>query len=240
MLVSRLLLKISFFSAVEKKIDIGEELKPQGKSTKSGKKRGHVNYHLYENATRRALEYDTKSNLLGLLPEILAEKEQPFLIYCPSEKEFAFVSHDIKATGKRSSHNNYVQARKDRDGERNLFLLEKADKPGADQRYYIKNIKMDRYLYVSNSKSGAFKYINNNVLAAKAHAGSDKFKFVIKDEKKDGFYTIQNDKKYVYVSSQPWGIPTGWMVKATDQKEVERWDSRFFQFSLKYVSASEF
>ena len=185
------------------------------------------------------MEYDT-SNILGLLPKTLEAKKQPFLIFNPSKKDFVFVSHDIKATGKRSSHNNYVQARKGRDGERNLFLLEKADKAGTVQQYYIKNIKMDRYLYVSNSKSGVWKYRNNNVLAAKEHGGNDKFKFIFEDEKKDGFYTIRNGEKYLYVSSQPWGIPTGWIVKATDQKEVERWDSRFFQFSLKYVSALAF
>ena len=228
------LLKISFFFVVEKKIDIGEELKPQAKSTKSGRKRGHVNYRHYENATRRTLDYDTNSNILGLRPEILEAKKQPFLIFNPAEKDFLFVSLDI------TTHNKYVQARGGRDEERNLFSLEKADRAGNVQRYYIKNIEMDRYLYVSKSKSGAFEYRNNNVLAAKEHEGKDKFKFVFEDEKKDGFYTIKNGEKYLYVSSQPWGIPWGWIVKATDQKEVERWDSRFFQFSLKYVSALAF
>eukprot|EP00112_Aurelia_sp_Birch-Aquarium-sp1_P000987 Seg1095.15 transcript_id=Seg1095.15/GoldUCD/mRNA.D3Y31 product="hypothetical protein" protein_id=Seg1095.15/GoldUCD/D3Y31 len=184
-----------------------------------------------ETGSERNLEYDPASDIFGLTPKNLADSGQEFLIYNPDKKVFLFVSKDIKATGKRMP---YIEARGDRAGLRNIFTFMKV--PGQDGKYYIKNKDTNKFLYVSKSKSGFIKYWNNNVLAADSVATDDsktKYIFEFVDEDGDGFYEIKNQGKTFYVSSHMLGIPMHRLVKATDQKELERWNSQFFQFVLK-------
>ena len=208
-----------------------------GVKGKAGK-RTHVHHHesgskREQTATKRKLDYDPGSDLFGLDPKVLADAGQEFLIYNPDKKVYVYVSKDMKATGKRVP---YTEARSDRAGLRNIFTFEKV--PGQDGKYYIKNKDTNKYLYVSNSKSGVIKYWNNNVLAADAVPADDskkKYIFEFKDEDGNGFYKIMNQGKSVYVSAHMLGIPMHRIVKATNQKELERWHSQFFQFALKEV-----
>ena len=228
-----------------KKLDPGVKGKPVRRTHihrhESASKRFETGSESYENAetneetgSERSLEYDPKSDIFGLTPKNLADTGQEFLIYNPDKKVFLFVSKDLKATGK---HMPYVEARGDRDGLRNIFTFMKV--PGQNGKYYIKNKDTDKFLYVSNSKSGFINYWNNNVLAADSvasDASKIKFIFDFEDEDGDGFYKIKNQGKSFYVSSHMLGIPMYRLVKATDQKELERWHSQFFQFVLKDVS----
>eukprot|EP00112_Aurelia_sp_Birch-Aquarium-sp1_P013581 Seg2885.2 transcript_id=Seg2885.2/GoldUCD/mRNA.D3Y31 product="hypothetical protein" protein_id=Seg2885.2/GoldUCD/D3Y31 len=211
-----------------KKMDLGEEANSKPATTRETlRKRGSI--RRYKTGIKRTLEYDTGSDVLGLTPETLVAENQPFLLFNPDKKDFVFVSKDLKITGK---HNAYVQARSDRLGLRNQFTLNK-----VGDKYTIFNTDQRKYIYVSSSKSGFIKSWNNNVLAADAVPDDvtqkAKFLFEFEDSDGDGFYTIKNQDKYLYVSMQHYGIPLRNMVKATNQREVERWDSRFFQFALR-------
>ena len=213
-------------------MDLGEEADSKPTTTRETlRKRGRI--HTYNTGNKRTLEYDTGSDVLGLTPESLASANQPFLLFSPDKKVFVFVSKDLKITGK---HNPYVQARSDRLGLRNQFILNQ-----VGDKYTIFNTEQRKYIYVSNSKSGFIKYWNSNVLAADAvpddATQKAKFLFEFEDSDGDGFYTIKNQDKYLYISMQHYGIPSYNMVKATNQREVERWDSRFFQFALREVSS---
>lgn len=172
--------------------------------------------------------------MLALTPDSLADAKQPFLIYNPDKKTYLFVSKDIKATGKK---NPYVEARNDRLGRRNMFTFEEVK--DQKDKYFIFNVELKAYLYVSNSKSGVVRYWNNNVLAStEKPTEADQLKkyiFEFEDDDGDGFYKIKNQEKYLYVSAHYFGVPANALVKATNQKELDRWDSKFFQFALKDV-----
>ena len=187
-----------------------------------------------EEGSKRTLEYEKISNVVGLTPESLAEANQSFLIYNPSKELYLFVSKDYTITGK---HNPYIEARGDREGERNVFLFKKV--PNQDGKFHIFNVDREAYLYVSNSKSGFFGYWNNNVLASTDLPNepdeAKKYVFEFEDDDGDGFYTIKNQGKSFYVSAHFLGIPPYRLVKATEQKELRRWESRFFQFALRDV-----
>ena len=180
------------------------------------------------------LHYDTQSNLLGLTPQSVADVEQPVLIFSPSGEKYLFVSKDYKVTGK---HNAYVEARGDRLGERNLFLIKKV--PSEQNKYYIFNIKQNAYLYVSNSKSGFFGHWSNNLLASTGDPGTgtqkDKYIFEFEDEDGDGFYKIKNQDKYVYVSGHHHGIPSYSLLKAATSQYLKRSEAHFFQLTLRDV-----
>ena len=185
-------------------------------------------------ASKRTLHYDTQSNLLGLTPESVANVEQPVLIFNPSSKKYLFVSKDVKVTGVR---NAYVEARGDRLGERNLFLIKKV--PGQENKYYIFNIQQNSYVYVSNSKSGVVMHWNNNVLASTVDPDTatqkNKYIFEFEDEDGDGFYKIKNQDKYVYVSRHPHGLPSYPLVKAATGQYLRRYETKFFQLTLREV-----
>ena len=203
------------------------------KTTKKGGKRSRLQSD--SDASKRTLDYDKESNLVGLSPESVAEVEQPVLLYNPLREKYLFVSKDYKATGK---HNAYVEARGDRLGLRNTFLIKKV--PNEQNKYFIFNVEQEAYMYMSNSKSGLFKYRNHNILAStgEPNAGGQvaKYIFEFEDENDDGFYKIKNQEKYLYVSDHLLGIPAYPLVKATNQKELARWQSQYFQIVLKEVS----
>ena len=175
--------------------------------------------------------------MLGLTPESVADVEQPVLIFNPSSEKYLFVSKDYKVTGK---HNAYIEARGDRLGERNLFLIKKV--PNEQKKYYIFDIQQNAYMYVSNSKSGFFFHWNQNVLASTGDPGTgtqkDKYIFEFEDEDGDGFYNIKNQDKYVYVSRHRLGIPSYPLVKAATKQYLKRSEAHFFQLTLREVSIS--
>ena len=202
------------------------------KGSKTGRKRGRLLKNA--GAWKRVLNYDTTSNLVGLTPESVEEAAQPVLIYNPSSEKYLFVSKDYKVTGK---HNAYVEARGDRLGKRNLFLIKKV--PAAQNKYYIFNIEQNAYMYVSNSKSGFILHWNQNVLASTGDPGdgADKQKYIFEfeDDDGDGFYKIKNQEKYVYVSGHRLGIPSYPLVKAATDEYLKRSEAQFFQLTLKDV-----
>ena len=166
----------------------------------------------------------------------MAEAQQPILLFSPASEKYLFVSKDYKVTGK---HNAYTEARGDRLGKRNLFLIKKL--PGED-KFHIFNIEQNAYLYVSNSKSGFIGHWNKNVLAstvAPDNADSpEKFVFEFEDEDGDGFYEIKNQGLYLYVSRHYHGIPSYPLIKAATKDYLKRREVQFFQLTLKEVSLS--
>ena len=188
-------------------------------------------------ASKRALRYDQKSNLLGLTPQSVADVEQPVLIFSPSSEKYLFVSKDYKVTGK---HNAYVEARGDRLGERNLFLIKEVS--AQQNKYYIFNIQQNAYLYVSNSKSGVIKPWNNNVLASTGEPGTgaekNKYIFEFEDKEGDGIYKIKNQDKYVYISGHLHGIPPYPLLKAATSQYLRRSETQSFQLTLREVRVS--
>ena len=184
--------------------------------------------------SKRHLGYDPGSNVAGIDPLTLADANQPFLIYSPKTELYLFMSNDKRVLGKK--HNTYVEARSERFGGRNEFIIEKS----RTGKFYIRNIKTDRYVYVSSSTSGVLKWSSFNVLGSDEYPGSlsdsnqkKKFEFVFEDDD-DGFYRIKNNGNYLFVSSDRVGIPANRIVEA-DVKNRKRDQTQLFQFSLKEV-----
>lgn len=184
--------------------------------------------------SKRHLGYDPGSNVAGIDPLTLADANQPFLIYSPKTELYLFMSNDKRVLGKK--HNTYVEARSDRFGGRNEFIIEKS----RTGKFYIRNLKTDRYVYVSSSTSGVLKWSSFNVLGSDEYPGSlsdsnqkKKFEFLFEDDD-DGFYRIKNNGNYLFVSSDRVGIPANRIVEA-DLKNRKRDQTQLFQFSLKEV-----
>ena len=209
----------------------------EDRETETVRKRGKL--FKVADAWKRVLNYDTTSNLVGITPESVGEAAQPVLIYNPSSKKYLFVSKDDKVTGKK---NPYVEARDDRLGKRNLFLIKEVQK--GQKKYYIFNIEENAYIYVSNSKSGVVRHWNQNVLASTGDpskaADKQKYIFEFEDDDGDGFYKIKNQDKYIYVSRHLLGIPAYPLVKAGTDDHLKRSEAQFFQLTLKDVRPSFF
>ena len=184
---------------------------------------------------KRKLDYEPSSNIFGLTPNALAEADYSFVIYNPDKRAYLFVSHDLREIGKNDP---YVKARDDKFGSRNIFKLIRI--PGSKDKFYIHCLDQNKYLHVSQSSKGILKYWNTNLLAASEipiNAG-DKEDFIFKfdDDDGDGLFTISNKNKLVYVSEHMAGNPPSRLVKLAPKKELDRLDSKYFQFALKDVS----
>ena len=198
-------------------------------STNGGKRTSVVTSDL-----RRKLEYEPSSNIFGLTPNALAEADQPFVIYNPERKAYVFVSHELREIEQTDP---YVEARNDKFGSRNIFKFVKV--AGTRNKFYIHNLDQNKYLYVSQSKKGVIKYWNLNLLADSKISSDPKEKesyiFEFDDEDGDGLFTIRNKDKILYVSNHMVGNPPSNLVKLGDANEVDRLDSKYFQFALKDV-----
>ena len=196
---------------------------------------------------RRTLEYDPGSNVAGINPASFVDAQnvprpQPFLIYSPKSKKYLFMSKDKKILGKR---NTYLEARSNRDGDRNKFILEPAAQHAPPQ-YYIKNVQTNKYLYVSNSKKGFVGITSNNVLGSTEDPNDEgmdadrreKFKFEF-EEADDGFYRIKgNGDKYLFVSHDRHWVPTfrpNRVIEA-DTRNRRQAQTQLFQFTLYEAS----
>ena len=179
------------------------------------------------------LEYDQESNVLGLDPKVLADADQPFLIYSPKEKKYLYMSHDIVVFGK---HNTHLEARSGRDGKRNLFKLKETIKDSG--KYNLFNIETKKYIYVASSTTGVFKWASNNVLGSDIEPDKQnhpkKFDFTF-DGNDDGFYRIKNDDKALFVAIFRSGIPSHNIIEA-DSQDRNRDQTNLFQLVLKEVS----
>ena len=184
---------------------------------------------------KRKLDYEPSSNIYGLTPNALAEADYPFVIYNPDKRVYLFVSHDLREIGKSFP---YTEARDDKFGSRNIFKLIRV--PGFKDKFYIHCLDQNKYLHVSQSSKGTVKYWNANLLAASEIPGNagDKEGFIFKfdDDDGDGLFTIRNRNKLVYVSEHTVGNPPSKLVKLAPKTELDRFDSKYFQFALKDVS----
>ena len=199
----------------------------------SGGKRANV----ISSVLKRKLDYEPSSNIFGLTPYALAEADQPFVLYSPDKKLYMFVSHDSRVAEKNDS---YVQARADKFGSNNLFKLIRV--PGKKGKFYIYSLRQNRYLYASQSSKGIFKNWNPNLLAASGISSNPNekasFIFCFEDDDGDGLFTIRNGKKILYVSENAVGNPPSNLLKLAAKKDLDRLDSKYFQFALTEVSSS--
>ena len=189
-------------------------------------------------SSKRDLERDKVSNLLGLTPESIAEVEQPVLIYNPSRKVYAFVSNDHDFFGNKDY---YIEAKEDRSEKRNTFIIRKV--PNEKGKYYIFNENQNAYMYLE-PEGASFRFHTVKASIGDIPSGSedkvDSYKFdIFKDD--SGFYQIRNKKynMYLLVPGEKEGIvKSDYVIQGGNENLLHgRQEYSLFQFVLKNVSS---